>query len=414
MTGSDGDTDQSTQPDGELDLSRVFSSLQRSRDPETRQRAVETLGNPSRSIHENKAQVVQTLIKTALTDESNTVRAEAINSLYFHGEEYIDRLVRTIADSTSETGGTEAARETFSQWLTADHAEFRMVGATGIRSFGDGKAVSEIKAALSDSDPRVQARAVGAYADLDPDSVDPIRPLLQTYNSHVRHAAVTALTRIGTPDALRTLASVRRSNDEALRRIAVEHLHKLDHGKSARILLTSLQDPSESVRRTAMISLIRLFAEGESVRPGEIRDLLVTDDSFDRSELLDLLSAIVDGNGSDHATGETRRYAVWLLGELTDSVDDHEAAELLLGPFQDSDTILADIAAAYFSRLETGIVDKELQLLLQKADLSPAVETRAELVLDKIRRNTASMIEARSIEYTYVRRPADYTKKHAQ
>jgi HEAT repeat protein len=400
-----GDTD-------DVDLSRIFSSLQRSTDAETRQRAVKVLGNPSSSVTENKPQVVEKLIKTALTDDQDAVRAEAINSLYFHGNEYLDRLVTTIAKTTTEDG--EAVVDTFTDWLTADYAEFRMVGATGIQRFSDGEVSSELEAALGDSDPRVQARAVRAYGELDADSLEPIRPLLRTYNSHVRHASITALTRIGTSEALRLVASATQSSDEDLRRIAVEHLYKLDTQKSAHVLLRSIQDPSPAVRQTALVSLIRLFTDGDAVRPGEICNVLVTDDSFDPEELVSILSDITTGSGSDHGTQATRRQACWLLGEVLDRLDDHDAVELLMAPFQDSDTTLADIAAAYLSRLPDAVVEKELQLLLKNNELSEAVETRAELVLDKIRRNTASMANDRSIEYTYVQHPSDYTEKHAQ
>lgn len=404
-------SDKADKNDNELNLSRIHSLLDSNNDPKTRRRAVKALGNPSRLVEENKKQVVDRLVKIALTDTDDDIRAEAINSLYFHDEKYIDRVARAIANRT-DAESDAAIEETFLEWLTADHAEFRMVGATGIHSYGTEVTVS-LRDALVDSDPRVQARAVRAYGVLEPVSVEPIRPLLETYNSHVRHAAVTALTTIGTPAALSMLSSVAQANDETLRRIAVEHLYKLDHEQSARVLLMAVQDRSEAVRYTAMISLIRLCAEGKAVRPAAVREQLVANDSFDHAEVAELLLQIITQHRSDHATLNTRRYASWLLGEIAACVDSPAAVQWLLGPFEHTDTILADIAAAYLPEIESPTVEKELHQIIEDDDASPDVTTRAQLVLGKIRQNAASDVETQSMEYTYIRRPAEYTEKHA-
>jgi len=394
--------------DGETSVSQALSVLANSRNTKARRQAVEALGSSSQSVTENRQKIVETLIQTVLSDPDDEVRAEAINSLYFLGDEYVDELVAEIADSAQYS-----VPDVFSEWLTHAHSEFRMVGATAMSSFGETVS-PELEAALTDDDPRVQARAVRAYGSIGAESVEPIRPLLHTPNSHVRHTAVSTLTRIGTPEALSLLASLTRANDHQLRRIAVKHLYQLDLHKSARLLLSALNDPSTVVQRTAMVSLIRLFSEGTSVRPGDVRDYLVSTQSFDHDELAEILHAIVDDDQRDHATQSTTRNAIWLLGELTDSIDDQLAVPWLISALQQSDSMVADLAAAYIPQLEATTVEKELQMLISDSDTSTAVTDRAQRVLDKLRQSTAEAVESHSIEYTYVRTPADYTEKHAQ
>lgn len=396
---------QQNQSNDDVDVSRLLSLLHAD-EPQTRQRAAAALGNPSAAIKKHESKVINKLTKAALTDDSDTVRSEAINALYFHSNEYIDQVASTLADQPNDS------TETFIRWLTSEHAPIRLVGATGIQKAVSEQASLEIKEALADPDPRVQVRAVRAYADVEPKSVEPIRPLLSTYNSTVRHAAVRALVRIGTPEAFSMLGSVASSNDEQLRKIAVEHLHELDRRRSARVLLHALQDESSTVRRTAMTSVLRLCTDGEAVQPGDIRDVMATDDSFDRTELIEVLSAVL-AETPDHATPAVRRHAVWLLGELTREVDDDEAVERLLDPFADSDPMVGDIAAAYLPLFNPTLVEKQVQLLSQYTDLSAATDARVQRVLDRIRQTTAAAVESRSVEYTYVREPADYTKKHA-
>ena len=389
-------------------VSQALSTLEGHTNPQARRRAVEALGSPSQSVRENRQRVVETLIDTVLSDPDDDVRAEAINSLYFQGDEHIHDLVTEIVGTNRPDHGT--VRDTFTEWLTNSRSEFRMVGAAAMASFAD-EVTPELESALTDDDPRVQARAVRAYGTLSSESIEPIRPLLQAPDSHVRHAAVSALTSIGTPDALEMLSTLVRTSDEQLRRIAAKHLYRLDRKQSARLLFSSLRDRSERVQRTAMVSLIRLLAEGTSVDPGEVSDYLCTTDTFDHPELAELLHAIVSEDGDDHATADTERYAVWLLGELSDRVDDETLLPWLIDALHHPDHLVADTAAAYLPQLDAPTLEKELRVLVSETD-SAEVADRAQRILDQLRQSTADAIEERAIEYTYLRYPSDYTEKY--
>lgn len=398
-----------TQTNSDSAVSQALSTLERNTNPQARRRAVEALGSPSQSVRDNRQRVVDTLIDTVRSDPDDEVRAEAINSLYFQGEEYIEELVTEIVETTRPD--PVSVRTTFAEWLTNSHSEFRMVGATAMASFAD-EVTPELESALSDDDPRVQARAARAYGTLSSESIEPLRPLLQAPDAHVRHAAVSALTNIGTPDALEMLASLVRTTDDQLRRIAAEHLCRLDRKQSARLLFPLLRDRSEPVQRTAMISLIRLFAEGQSVAPGEVSEYVLTTDSFDHDLLAEILHSIVSEEHDDHATVDTERYAIWMLGELTERVDDRTLLPWLIEVLDHPDHLVADTAAAYLSLLDAPTLEKELQMVVSDADTSAEAAERAQRILDKLRQSTAEAIEKRSIEYTYLRYPSDYTQKH--
>lgn len=391
-------------------VSQALSTLGGNANPQARRRAAEALGSPSQSIRDNRQRVVEVLTDTVLSDPNDDVRAEAINSLYFQGDEYIQDLVTEIADTTRSDAGT--VRETFSRWLTHSHSEFRMVGATAMSTFADA-VTPELESALTDDDPRVQARAARAYGTLNADSVEPIRPLLQAPNAHVRQAAVSALTNIGTPNALEMLSTLVRTSDEQLRRIAAKHLYRLDREQSARLLFSSLRDRSARVQRTAMVSLIRLFAEGQSVTSAEVSTYLLTTDSFDHDVLAESLHAIVSEDREDHVTVDTQRYAIWLLGELTERVDDSMVLPWLIDALDHPDRLVADTAAAYLPLLDAPTLEKELRMLVSDADTAAEAAERAQRVLDKLRQSTAEAVEKRAIEYTFLRYPSDYTRKYS-
>lgn len=390
-------------------VSQALSTLDGNTNPKARRRAVEALGTPSESVRENRQRVVDTLIETVLSDPEDDVRAEAINSLYFQGDEYIRDLVTEIVKRSQPDA--DIVSETFTEWLTNSHSEFRMVGATAMARFAD-EVTPELEAALSDDDPRVQARAVRAYGTLNAESIEPIRPLLQAPDAHVRHAAVSALTGIGTPDALEMLSTLVQTSDEQLRHIAARHVYRLDRKLSARLLFSLLRDQSERVQRTAMVSLIRLFADGQAVAPGEVSDYILTTDTFDHAALAEVLHGIVAADREDHATADTERYAIWLLGELTERVDHTTVLPWLIEALDHSDRLVADTAAAYLPLLDAPTLERELRVLISDAHASEAAVERAQRVLDKLRRSTAEAIEQRSIEYTYLRYPSDYTQKY--
>lgn len=390
-------------------VSQALSTLEENTNQQARRRAVEALGSPSQSVRDNRQRVVDTLIDTVLSDPDDEVRAEAINSLYFQGDEYILDLVSEIVDTTQPNAGT--VEDTFEEWLTSAHSEFRMVGATAMATFAD-EVTPELESALTDDDPRVQARAARAYGTLSSESIEPIRPLLQAPDSHVRNAAVSALTNIGTPDALEMLSTLVQTSDEQLRYIGTKHLYRLDQRRSARLLFASLRDRSERVRRTAMISLIRLFAEGQSVAPGEVSEYILTTDTFDHAMLGEVLYTIISKNHEDNLTAETERYAIWLLGELTERIDDETVLSWLLEVLHHPDHLVADTAAAYLPQLDAPMVEKELQMLISDTDTSAEAAERAQRILDKLRQSAAKAVKKRSIEYTYLRYPSDYTEKY--
>ena len=398
--------DEPTSVHDDMVVSQALSVLDGDTDPEARRQAVETLGSPSQSVRDNTQQVVDTLIRTVRTDSNDGVRAEAINALYFLGDDHIEALVTSIAEST--VGDTVLDR--FSEWLTSDRSEFRMVGATAMSVLAEA-VTPELESVLTDNDPRVQARAARAYGHLSAGTIEPIRPLLQAPDAHVRHAAVNALTSIGSPDAVEMLSTLLSTSDEQLRRIAVRYLYQLDREQSARLLLSALRDRSDRVQRTALVSLIRLVAEGQSVAPSDVSEYLLTTDSFDHAALAAVLHTVVSETHDEHVTTVSERYAIWLLGEFTDRVDDSTVLPWLLEALAHSDRHVADTAAAYLPKLDAPRLEAELQQFISETDDTDAGE-RAQRVLDQLRQTTVDAIEQRSIEYTYLRYPSEYTEKY--
>ncbi|MFC6772221.1 HEAT repeat domain-containing protein, partial [Halorubrum pallidum] len=156
-----GERSENTRPE-------AFALLDERTDPATRKEAVEALGNPSSSMATSEREIADRLLRVALTDDDAGVRAEAIDSLYFHGDRYLDELVQQVAARLHqrESGTGRDPEELFARWLTSEFGEYRMVGATGLASVGTERSIAVVRDAFDDGDPRVQARSVRAYAEL--------------------------------------------------------------------------------------------------------------------------------------------------------------------------------------------------------------------------------------------------------
>jgi len=472
MSGSD-DRDGEVRRDGRNNRSgadsrpEAFALLDGRNDAATRKEAAAALGNPSSSMAASERAIADRLLRVALADDDAAVRAAAIDSLYFHGDRYLDELVRRVATEIGkrESTGDRGPEELFARWLTSEFGEYRMVGATGLASYGTERSVAVVRDAFDDGDPRVRARSVRAYADLGGEAVEPIRGLLGTGNSLVRRAAVDALVAIGTGDAVDLLATAVDVGDERLRRLAVERLHDIDRRDAATVLFDALDDPSPSVRYAAAVSVVRVVAEGEAVRGRDARERLVptgdgetgsaggTPDGDDGPDIPRLLAGIVTGDRSDRATAKTERCAAWLLGEIAvaartgdergsdggdreetdgqdgtdgqDEADDRDArgdgsssdpgraVSWLLDALDHPDEQTADIAAAYLPSVATPSAERALRELSEDSATRPDTKRRARRVLRRIKRQTAASAVDRAIEYVYVRWPADYTEQHA-
>ncbi|WP_128906193.1 HEAT repeat domain-containing protein [Halorubrum amylolyticum] len=401
---------------------RAFALLDEGNDAATRLEGVEALGNPSSSMAGSERRIADRLLRVVLTDEDVAVRAEAIDALYFHGDRYVDELVSRVADAVRQRDDDDPVA-VFSRWLTSDHAAYRMAGATGLGAVGvegASDAIDRLRGAFDDGDARVQARAARSYARLGGEAVEPLRPLLLTRNGLVRRAAVDALVTVGTNEAAELLAAAADDGSERLRTTVVERLHGLDRPESATVLLDAVRDPSAAVRRAAAASLARLVAEGDAVRGRDVRERLVTDRAPRRDgdvSAARLLYEVASGDRADRVTAATERHAMWLCCELVERDEGgpgRAAVPWLLDALAHDDPYVADIAAAYLPRLDAPPLEREVRALAGDPDRDPDARERARSVLRRLKRQTAASAADRSIEYVYVRRPADYTEKHAE
>ena len=410
--------------------------LDEDNDAATRLEAVEALGNPSSSMAGDERRIADRLFRVVLTDEDATVRAAAIDALYFHGDRYIEELVSRVAAAVRRRDGGGDPDALFARWLTSGHAAYRMVGATGL---GAGAAsetrgassaanspdatdapsvTNRLREAFEDDDDRVRARAVRSYATRGGEAIDPVRPLLRAPNPLVRRAAVDALVSIATPEATGLLATAAGDGGDRLRKTVAERLYELDRPESVGILIDAVRDPSLPVRRAAAASLARLAAEGDAVRGRDVCERLLTDRPLrsDDGGVARPLYEVAMTDPPDRVTAATQRHAMWLCGELLERADapDRPAVGWLLDALAHDDPPVADIAAAYLPRLDAPDLEREVRALAGDPDGDPDARERARSVLRRLKRETAASAADRSIEYVYVRRPADYTEKHAE
>jgi HEAT repeat protein len=398
------------QSSADVDASQLFELLLHGDTVESRHRAAELLGHLNvAQTGTDRATVADTLIESIVTDDDIGVRTRAIESLYGYGETHVERLVEELAETIQ--GGEDAVTAFFRDWLDSDWPELRLVAVSSFRRFGDERVVSWLRDAFGDSDARVRSRAVESYGHRESVPAEPIRPLLGDEYAHVRRKAARALAAIGDREALELLLPVARSDDESMRRIAVEQLHRLDEERTASVLLDALSDSSGSVRRASLVSLLQLVSGGNAVSLSDVRrSVLARSNTPSSNEVASLLERLLE----ESADRRVRATAMRLLGELAVETDDGGIQRTLIEWLDDGADDVAETAVEHLQRIDGERIEKPLKVFIQDGQTSPAGRRRAESILERIRDEAAAALEGKSIQYTYVSDPSDYTLKHGR
>lgn len=396
----------------ERETTALVGQMKHADDPVVRRRAAELLGDFSDIQRPyDREEVIRELIAVVTDDtERKAVRARAVDALYRHGRAPVERLVTELAAFDAGEATDRTTAEELAGWLQSEQPEFRMVAATALAEFaepGDTAALEALVGAFDDPDPRVRERALRSCGTIGDDRVvEPVAGLVEDAIPRVRRAAVNALVDIGSTAALEALIPVARATDERLRRIAVGELGQLGDRRPVVVLVRALEDDSEDVRRAAILSLIELLAAGDP----QLRDEIL--DQLRRADPPELVSQLVD-IGTESSRPTTRGDVAWLLGRIVDPAEDgaDDAVEALLTALDDDTDRVADQAAASLHRLGADAVGTKLQIFVREETASTAAVERAETLLEELGVGEESEVVNNSVDYTYVREPADYTER---
>lgn len=401
----------------DAETSALVAHLRRSSNPVVRRRAAELLGDisehPERDITE---EVVRALVEAVRDDDDDSVRVRAIDSLYRHGEAALERLVHELSETDDNEMSERALSQHLEDWLTADPPEFRMVAATALGRVGDDRTLAELVRATTDDDSRVRARAVESCGLIgDERCLEPLRARLDDRRELVREKAVHALGALGTEEALRSLVPVTRADDATLRRLAVEELGRFGSLEPVVVLVRALTDDTDSVQRAAILSLVQLFSDAPAERADRIRDAVA--DQLSSADTRVVVPHVIDMVAESRRTA-VRHDAVWLLAYVADAdVDDDQrdaVYDCLIDALGASDERTARLAAASLAELGSDELERRLQILIEDESVPTNVTDRAEEVLEEIDGSLSAEVVTNAVDYTYVRDPADYTRRHRE
>ena len=399
------------------DVTELVAYLKRSDSPAIRARAAELLGDFSSLPQQDQVEELRReLIDTAINDEHEEVRAMAIDALYRHGQESLERLIDRLAEHDLSDAPDWVIAETLASWLESDRAEFRLVAATALGDLGDVTVVPDLIGLFSDPDARVRMRAVRSVGQIgDPRAIDPLRKRLTDRRTMVQREAAYALANMDDERALEALGPVARADDEGLRQIAVEALGRFTNLKPLIVLVHALQDHSPAVKRTAAVALIELFADAPGDAATEMRATIA--DQLERADSVEVVPPLLDVLDQTDRP-HIRRNTLWLLARVTDKEREPTVTDHLIDHLDDADETCRQLAVSGLKlldeRLDDTEIEKQLRLYVQHERGSEQSRERAEQLIEEISPDIKNELEMQSIDYTYVRDPADYTQKKRQ
>ena len=378
-----------------------------------RRRAAEMLGNISTIADpDERKQVVEALVTAVQQDDEDSVRAAAIDAVYQRGGEAFDYLISELSGLEFSESSDRTATKLLTEWLSADHPEFRLVAASALGRRNATAAVPELVGALTDPDARVRARAATACGRMDdPRVVEPLSERLTDNRQVVREAAANALGNIGTDRALKQLIPLTQVSDESLRLIAVDELGQFGSLKPVVVLTNALEDRSTAVQRAAMLSLLELLTTASTNDAETVRETVV--EQLRRVDVAETVPALVD-IVRDGTRERYRHTAIWLLSRITREQHRTEVIDCLMEFLDSSDTTAARLATDGLKELRSPELEKQLRMYLSREQGSETSRERARDILDTICDGSSGELVTTGVDYTYVASPADYTEQNSE
>ena len=337
------------------DVPELYRLLRESESPAVRGRAAEALGD----VGELDDRVVRTLIRIALDDPDDGVRASAIDALEGVDGPALERLLATKGGYELEPDSVLPV-EAYVDALQHEMPELRMAAAGAVGRGGVLEAVPALVPLLSEENPRVRIRAVRAAGEVGDDRLmDPLSPLTGDPNARIRRAVAAALGEIGGDRAFSGLLRLVEDGDLGVRVAAVRAMGAFDDARPIEPLIASFEDEEEEVRRTAVYSLVELLSNAPAGRSHEMRTEIVEVLSTTHGDVVtDALTELFDESTEAHQ----RRNAAWLLGRVT--AGGPAALATLVEALDDDDEMVRQFAATSLAEIDAdGVEDALLEAL---------------------------------------------------
>nr|WP_193570155.1 HEAT repeat domain-containing protein [Halorussus sp. JP-T4] len=359
------------------DVDQLTQLLTNSSSEPVRRRAADILGE----VEAEDYQVLDPLVKAAQSDDSEAVRAAAIDAL--DQRHAVEKLVSALTGEEVPTEGAEWARaEALVETLSADQPELRMASANALGRIGNKAGTKALVGRLGDPDQRVRARAARALGRIeDPRAVSALRQSLGDESVEVRREAADSLGRIGGEESLAALLDLLDDESETVRRIAATSLGNFASTKPLDALISLLSDESETVRRAAVFSLIELLSNAPGQQSHKLRERMVEKlSATDHRSVVDSLTDILDQGTQPHQ----RRNATWLLGRVAGDRNREAAIEALASVLDDDDGMTAQFAATSIAEVGGEPAEDALLDVLDDPEVGSDARAKAAFTLGKV------------------------------
>jgi len=359
------------------DVEKLVELLRESDNETIRRRAAEILGD----LDDPESAGIDALVG-AMSDESETVRAAAIDALT--QQEAVEALMKGLGQEVPDSGASWAQAEAFVENLASDTTELRMAAANVLGLLGVEESARPLAKRLqSEPHPEVRARIARALGRIgDPAVAGVLVDCLANQPLKVRREAAEALGRLNGKQALQGLLRVVDDENEAMRRTAVSSLGQFETAEPVDALVERLGDDSDLVRRAAVFSLIEILSNVPPDRSHELRETIV-DRMAARSDpsIVASLVEIVEEGSQIHQ----RRNAVWMLGRVAgDKTTKMDAVEALRNELGADDDLLSQFAATGLAEIGGRSVETSLLEVIDTDEYSEGAVAMAAFALGKV------------------------------
>jgi HEAT repeat protein len=172
-----------------------------------------------------------------------------------------------------------------------------------------------------------------------------------------------------------------QDDSERVRRIAVGAFGNFGNERPVDYLVESLTDDSNTVRQTAVYSLVQLLSNVPTEKSHEIRETVV--DKLSETDDPNVVVPLVEILEESQQNAQCRNTA-WLLGRVTEEAERDRVVDALVSALEADDQMTSQFAATSLAELGGKAVERRLLDVVDNTELGPDVRAQAVFTLGKV------------------------------
>lgn len=357
------------------------------------------------TVNKYEKDITKFIIRTK-NDFSRSVMVEML--VYYNDISISDQIIQNINKSnSSKFSDPEFAKNLKSSKYDGN----RILSSALFEYYNNKRYIPQIIDLCSDSNRKVQIKSLNVCSNFDDQRANE-QIISKTYSNNIdiKKSATRQLKYVNNKDSLyRCIDIIKNTDDEDLNIISIKNIGHLGSELGVGILMYNLSSDNEKIRMSCIESLLRIISQVSKSNSHTIRKSISYTIEEVYSNFMTDLANLIDSTNEKNI----RRNGVWLFGQtLNEDPTDSQIKKMILYLASD-DKRTSQIATSYLVDTNDQRVVKYMEMYIKRNDLQDHIVEKADFIRQKIEDKDSYKDELKkTVKYTKIDEPADYTEKY--